>query len=90
MHEAAVQCRVGVCAQHGDPRLARLARHPGDALSRRQAGEVADRACDHGEAVAATRQIARHLVVAGAAWLIQGGESLVDQQDVHRGLQVEG
>jgi hypothetical protein len=34
--------------------------------------------------VAALRQVARQLVVAGAAWLAQCNKGLVDQQDMHR------
>ncbi len=48
------------------------------------AGQIADRAGDDGDVVAALRQVARQLVVAGAAGLAQCDKGLVDQQDMHR------
>ena len=48
------------------------------------AGQIADRAGDDRDAVAALRQVARQLVVAGAARLAQCDKGLVDQQDMHR------
>ncbi len=48
------------------------------------AGQVADRAGNHGHLVAAFCQVAGQLVVAGAARLVKRSESLVNEQDVHR------
>ena len=50
----------------------------------RLAGQVADRAGDDRHPVAALGQVAGQLVVAGAARLVEGGKSLVDEQDMHR------
>ncbi len=82
MYETAVERRIGVRAQDIHA-LQLLALHPGSLLLAAPAGQVADRAGDHGHLVTLSCQIARQFVVARAARLIQGSKGLVDQQDVH-------
>ena len=53
--------------------------HPAGAIGAGFPGQVADRAGNDGDAMAALRQIARQLMVACAASFIKGYKSLVDE-----------
>ncbi len=78
MHEAAVQRRIGASAQHADatttvfPFIYNLS-------SLGFAGQIAHRAGNDRHPVAAPRQVARQLVVAGATRFIDGDKSLVNE-----------
>jgi hypothetical protein len=68
---------IGVCPQDGDLITIDCFFTPGDLYRMGFSGEVADWTGDDGDPVALRGQVTRKLMVASAAWFIQGYEGLM-------------